>query len=53
MEEYEERVNCLLEKLDIDTSDIWIERVHRLGNGKLVRTGRLSNSIVINTSKIF
>lgn len=53
MEEYEERVNCFLEKLDIHTSDIWIERVHHLGNGKLVRRDRLSNSIVINTSQIF
>ena len=42
-----------MEKLDIHTSDIWIERVHRLGNRKLVRRDRLSNSIVINTSQIF
>ena len=34
-EECEERVNCFLdEKLDIDTSEIWIERAHRLGEKK-------------------
>ena len=31
-EEFEERVNCFLEeKLDIDTSEIWIERAHQVG----------------------
>ena len=31
-EEFEERVNCFLEeKLNIDTSEIWIERAHRVG----------------------
>ena len=51
-EEYEERVNCFLEeKLDIDTSDIWNERTHRIGARKLARRDRLlSHSIVINTS---
>ena len=34
-EECEERVNCFLEeKLDIDTSEIWIERAHRVGEKK-------------------
>ena len=34
-EECEERVNCFLkEKLDIDTSKIWIERAHRVGEKK-------------------
>ena len=34
-EEFEERVNCFLEeKLDIDTSEIWIERAHRVGEKK-------------------
>ena len=34
-EEYEERVNCFLEeKLDIDTTEIWIERAHRVGEKK-------------------
>ena len=33
--ECEERVNCFLEeKLDIDTSEIWIERTHRVGEKK-------------------
>ena len=33
--ECEERVNCFLEeKLDIDTSEIWIERAHRVGEKK-------------------
>ena len=54
-EECEERVNCFLkEKLDIDTSDIWNERTHRIGEKKLVRRDRLlSHSVVINTSYIF
>ena len=34
-EECEERVNCFLEeKLDMDTSEIWIERAHRVGEKK-------------------
>ena len=34
-EECEERVNCSLEeKLDMDTSEIWIERAHRVGKKK-------------------
>ena len=34
-EECEERVNCFLEeKLDMDTSNIWIERAHRVGEKK-------------------
>ena len=34
-EECEERVNCFLEeKLDIDTSEIWIERARRVGEKK-------------------
>ena len=34
-EECEERVNCFLEeKLDMDTSKIWIERAHRVGEKK-------------------
>ena len=34
-EECEERVNCFLEeKLDMDTSEIWIERAHRAGEKK-------------------
>ena len=34
-EECEERMNCFLEeKLDIDTSEIWIERAHRVGKKK-------------------
>ena len=34
-EECEEKVNCLLEeKLDIDTSEIWIECAHRVGEKK-------------------
>ena len=34
-EECEERVNCFLEeKLDIDTSEIWIPRAHRAGKKK-------------------
>ena len=34
-EECEKRVNCFLEeKLDIDTSEIWIERTHRVGEKK-------------------
>ena len=34
-EECEERVNCFLEgKLDIDTSEIWTERAHRVGEKK-------------------
>ena len=51
-EEYEERVNCFLEeKLDIDTSDTWNERTHRIGERKLAKRDRLlSHSIVINTS---
>ena len=34
-EECEERVNCFLEEiLDMDTSEIWIERAHRVGEKK-------------------
>ena len=34
-EECEERVDCFLEvKLDIDTSDIWTEHAHRVGEKK-------------------
>ena len=34
-EECEKRVNCFLEeKLDMDTSEIWIERAHRVGEKK-------------------
>ena len=34
-EECEERVNCFLEeKLDIDTSEMWIERTHHVGEKK-------------------
>ena len=34
-EEYEERVNCFLEeKLDLDTTEIWIECAHRVGEKK-------------------
>ena len=34
-EKCQERVNCFLEeKLDIDTSEIWIERAHRVGEKK-------------------
>ena len=34
-QECEERVNCFLEeKLDMDTSEIWIERAHRVGEKK-------------------
>ena len=34
-EECEERVNCFLEeKLDMGTSEIWIERAHRVGEKK-------------------
>ena len=34
-EECVERVNCfLVEKLDMDTSEIWIERAHQVGEKK-------------------
>ena len=34
-EECKERLNCFLEeKLDMDTSEIWIERAHRVGERK-------------------
>ena len=34
-EECKERVNCFLEeKLDVDTSEIWIKRAHRVGEKK-------------------
>ena len=34
-EECEEKVNCFLEEiLDMDTSEIWIERAHRVGEKK-------------------
>ena len=41
--ECEERVNCFLEeKLDIDTSKIWIERAHRVGEKKTAQERQIA-----------
>ena len=50
-EESEEMLNCFLEeKLDMDTSKIWIEHAHRIDEKKRGQKRPLSNSIAVKTS---
>ena len=58
-EECEERINCFLEeKLDMDSSEIWIERAHRVdekkrGQERQIVVQFLLKKLVIKTSYIF